>query len=145
MSPVVVSDPLLLANELRPILLRLNRHLRLEAHLLGVTSGQVSLLGTIKMHPGIGVRALAVEEGVSAPAISGHIRRLEAQGLVVRTTGVDRRFVSLTVTPAGERVLRSVRSKRTAWLATRLRRLRPDELDALEDAIPSLLRLLDEG
>jgi DNA-binding MarR family transcriptional regulator len=48
------------------------------------------------------------------------------------------------VTEAGQRVLRSVRSKRTAWLAARLRSLEPHELEALDAAIEPLTLLLAE-
>jgi len=40
----VAADPTVLANRLRPVLLKLNRHLRREVHPLGVTGGQVALL-----------------------------------------------------------------------------------------------------
>ena len=50
----------------------------------------------------------------------------------------------LTLTDEGQRVLRRVRSRRTAWLATRLRGLSPGELDAVEAAIEPLSRLLRE-
>jgi hypothetical protein len=39
-------------------------------------------------------------------------------------------------------VLRSVKSKRTAWLSARLRELEPDELDAIDAAIEPLMNLL---
>src|SRR5919206_528728 len=55
----VVTDPVAVANRLRPVLHKLNRHLRRETHSLGVTSGQVSLLAQIGRSPGIGVLALA--------------------------------------------------------------------------------------
>jgi hypothetical protein len=41
-------------------------------------------------------------------------------------------------------VLRRVRSRRTAWLATRLRGLSPAELLAVESALEPLSRLLKE-
>jgi len=56
----------------------------------------------------------------------------------------DRRRVGLTLTDEGQRVLRRVRSRRTAWLATRLRVLSPDELEAVEAAIEPLSQLLRE-
>ena len=59
-----------LANRLRPVLLKLARELRREIHSLGVTGGQVSLLVAIKVQPGIGVRELAAQEGLSAAAMS---------------------------------------------------------------------------
>src|SRR6266550_2095172 len=98
------TDPVTIANRLRPVLLKLNRHLRREIHSLGVTGGQASLLFTIQRRAGIGVRELA----------------------------------------ARERVLRSVKSRRTAWLAARLRDLSDEELQAVDAAIEPLQELIDE-
>src|SRR5215218_158357 len=123
--------PTAVADRLRPVLFKLNRELRREAHTLGITGGQVSLLVAIRRRPGIGVRELAAHERMSAAAMSGYVDRLERAGLVERTPHpVDRRRQGLSVTPAGERVFRSVRSRRTAWLAARLERLSPEELAA---------------
>jgi DNA-binding MarR family transcriptional regulator len=139
------TDPVTVANRLRPVLLKLNRHLRREIHSLGVTGGQVSLLVTIHSRPGIGVRELADLERMSAPGMSKYVARLEASGLVARdASAADRRRVGLRVTPEGERVLRSVKSRRTAWLAARLRGLSDDELEAIDAAIEPLLELIDE-
>ena len=44
---IVGTDPLTVANRLRPVLLQLARQLRREVHPLGVTGGQVSLLVAI--------------------------------------------------------------------------------------------------
>ena len=140
----LVADPVTVANRLRPVLLKLNRGLRREVHSLGVTGGQVSLLAVIKASPGIGVRELARLEGMSSPGMTKYVARLEAAGLVRRTESSDRRRVGLELTEEGQRVLRSVRSRRTAWLATRLRGLGPDELAAVEAAVEPLSRLLEE-
>jgi len=141
-----VHVPLELANRLRPVLLRLGRELRRETHSLGVTGRQVSLLIEIRQSPGLGVRELASREGISAPGISVAIARLERAGLIERSPNAeDRRRQGLRLTAAGERVLRSVRSRRTAWLSARLERLTPEELAALEAALPPLARLLEEG
>ncbi len=142
----LTADPVAVANRLRPVLLQLNRQLRREVHPLGVTGGQVSLLATIQKRAGIGVRGLAGLEGVSPAAISTHVDRLEAAGLVTRTPGTsgDRRRVGLELTPEGERVLRLVRSRRTAWLASRLKRLDPEQLEAIDCAIEPLAALLEE-
>jgi DNA-binding MarR family transcriptional regulator len=137
-------DAAAVANALRPVLLRLARQLRRELHPLGVTAGQATLLFTIQQNPGIGVRALADGEGVSAPAISAHIARLERAGLVARASGADRRRVGLTVTDDASRVLDQVRSRRTAWLDARLRTLDPDDRAAIEAAVGPLARLLEE-
>ena len=74
----------MLAEELRPLLLHLNRDLRREALPMGATVGQIALLAAIREEPGIGVRDLATRERMSAPAMSGYVDRLEAAGLVVR-------------------------------------------------------------
>jgi hypothetical protein len=47
------------------------------------------------------------------------------------------------VTSAGHRVLRSVKSKRTAWLAERLRGLDAAQLEAIDAAIEPLFALLE--
>ncbi len=140
--PTVAADPVTVANRLRPALLKLNRQLRREIHSLGITGGQVSLLVEIKASPGIGVRELAARERMSAPGMSKYVARLEAAGLVRRSVGADRRRVGLELTPEGQRVLRSVKSRRTAWLADRLRDLEPEELEAVEAAVEPLYRLL---
>ena len=136
-------NPVTLANELRPTLLKLARHLRREVMDLGVTGSQVTLLVQISQSPGIGIGDLAEREGVSAPRMSTAVQRLVAQGLVSRTRGADRRCVKLEVTPEGKAILRSVRSRRTAWLAARLKQLAPEDLDALEAAAAPLARLLE--
>ena len=131
-----------LANDLRPIVLRIARQLRKETEQFGVTSRQATLLFLVKASPGLTLRALAEAEGISAPALSAHVDRLESAGHLVRVRdAVDRRRVGLALTPKGERLIRSIRERRTAWLAERLEELEPDELRAIEGAIEPLLRL----
>lgn len=131
-----------IAGRLRPVILRLARELRREIHSLGVTGGQVTLLGSIKHNPGISATELAERERVSAPGMSGHLVRLEAAKLIERTRAHDRRRIGLFLTPEGEKVLRSVRNKRTAWLVGRLERLDPDEREQIERSIDALEKLL---
>ena len=134
-----------MAESLRPVLLRIARELRRETRAVGVSPEQVSLLVAIKQGPGIGVGELAARERVSAPAMSNHVDRLERDGLVARTPGAhDRRRVGLTLTDEGRRTLRRVRSRRTAWLASRLGKLGPEELAAIEAAVGPLSLLLAE-
>jgi DNA-binding MarR family transcriptional regulator len=144
MPAVVALDTTTVANRLRPVLLKLNRELRREIHSLGVTGGQVALLVQVKYHPGIGIRELAALERVSVPGMSKFVSRLEEAGLIERApVEGDQRRVGLTVTRAGQKVLRSVKSKRTAWLSERLRQLDPDELEAVDAAIEPLVHLLE--
>jgi DNA-binding MarR family transcriptional regulator len=142
--PKTQIDTVAIADKLRPALLRVGRELRREAREVGVSPEQVSLLVTVKYAPGIGVGELAARERVSAPAMSNHVDRLERDGLVARTPSADdRRRVGLTLTDEGQRVLRRVRSRRTAWLASRLGGLTSDELAAVEAAVEPLSRLVE--
>jgi len=143
--PKTQLDTVAVADKLRPALLRVGRELRREAREVGVSPEQVSLLVTIKYTPGIGVGELAARERVSAPAMSNHVDRLERDGLVERTPSADdRRRVGLTLTDEGQRVLRRVRSRRTAWLAARLRQLSPNQLEAVDRVIEPLMALLED-
>lgn len=143
--PKTEINTVTLADGLRPVLLRVGRELRREAREVGVSPEQVSLLVAIKYTPGIGVRELSARERVSPPAMSNHVDRLERHGLVVRTPSAnDGRRVGLTLTAEGQRVLRRVRSRRTAWLASRLGGLTPTELAAVEAAVEPLSHLLHE-
>jgi len=139
----MTNESVAIANRLRPALLRLARELRREVHSLGVTGGQVSLLAQIAANPQITASTLAKRERISAPGMSGHLGRLESAGLIERTRAADRRQVGLTVTAEGERVLRSVRKRRTAWLVEHLNGLSDEERDRIEAAIEPLERLLE--
>ena len=131
------------ADSLRSTLIRLGSALRRE-RIAGVSPHQVGLLFSIKYRPGVTVGELAADDRVSTAAMSKRITRLERDGLVARTPSeADRRCIGLTLTDEGQRTLRRVRSRRTAWLATRLNALTHDELAAVEAAAEPLARLLE--
>ena len=130
------------ADRLRPTLLRLARELRRE-RIGGVSPHQVSLLVAINHARGVTVGRLAADERVSTAAMSKRVSRLERDGLVARTPSEqDHRCVGLSLTEEGQRTLRRVRSRRTAWLASRLEELSPDELAAVGVAAEALTRLV---
>lgn len=138
-------DAVEVANRLRPVLLQLSRHLRREVGSSGVTSGQLTLLGVIHGDPGVGVGDLAAREAMSAPALCGHIDRLEAAGLVARERAADgdRRRVGLRVTDAGVAALLEARSRRTAWLADRLRDIPAEDLALIDASVDAMTRVLE--
>ena len=141
----VTLSPDAVAAELRPVVLRLARGLRKETEQLGITARQATLLWLIKRSPGLSLAELAAEEDISPPALSGHVDRLEAAGLVERTRSErDRRRVGLRLTHAGSQFLRRVRARRTTWLANRMRSLDPEELDAIGSALPALQALVHD-
>jgi DNA-binding MarR family transcriptional regulator len=143
-SDVILSSDAV-ASELRPVLLRLARELRKETEQLGITSRQATLLWLVKRSPGLSLAELATEEGISPPAMSGHVDRLERAGLLERLRSTDdRRRVGLRLTDDGERLMRRVRARRTTWLADRLRTLEPEALESIDVALPALLRLVGD-
>jgi DNA-binding MarR family transcriptional regulator len=77
--------------------------------------------------------------------MSGHVDRLERAGLLERVrSSDDRRRVGLRLTDEGERLMRRVRARRTMWLATRLQALDRNDLEAIEAAVPALMRLVGD-
>jgi DNA-binding MarR family transcriptional regulator len=141
-----VMDPVALADAIRPALLQVTRELRREARSLGLSPEQSALLATIKYAPGIGIRDLAARERISPPAMTKHVDRLERDGLVERVQSADdRRRVGVSLTAAGDRLLRRVRSRRTAWLARRLEGLGENERAALAAAVEPLRKLVPEA
>jgi len=62
----------------------------------------------------------------------------------LQTRASDRRRIGLFLTPEGEKVLKSVRKRRTAWLVERLEGLEPDEREAVEGSIDALEKLLGD-
>lgn len=131
-----------LADSLRPALLRLSRRLRNEALKSGLSAQDAIVLGLVKSHPGIGVSALAEAEQTAKPTMSGHVKRLEAEGLLERLSDAeDGRRCGLSLTPVGTRQLEQIRAQRNDWLAKRLARLDPAEREQIARATAALLKL----
>ncbi len=138
------DDPAALAELLRPALLRVARRLRQEAARAGLSALDVLLLVEIKRQPGIGVSDLAEAEQMSRPAMSTHVKRLEAAGWISRLGHAsDGRRSGFTITPAGQAALAETRRLRNDWLAARLSRLTPAERQALAAAAAPLLALVE--
>ncbi len=129
-----------LAEELRPVLHRLLRQLRRESDDIGVSPLQALLLAAIREHPGIGVGELACLEKLRGPTISGHVKAMEALGLVTREAPNpdDRRRVGLVATKKGDEIMEAIKRNRTDWLAQKLARLPPEAREAIQKAIAPL-------
>lgn len=138
-------DALAVANRLRPVVIRIYRRLRHELRDLNITNAQVSLLAAIRHAPGIGLTELAARQDITTAAMSTLVDRLEDAGFIerLRSESGDRRRVGVRLTPAGEDLLDTVRSRRTAWLATHLAALSPDDLAAIDAAVDPLVRLIE--
>lgn len=139
-TPSSQGDALLLAEQLRPALHRLYRHLRRDGEDMGISPLHKLLMVAILDHPGIGVGELAQKERLRSPTISGHIKSLAAAGLVKRTAAAsgDKRRVGLEITPAGHSMIETMRKQRTDSLAQSLARLSPESREAIRHAITAL-------
>ena len=127
-------------------MLKLSRRLRREAQNVGISPLDAQLLGLIKLRPGSGVSELAEIEQVSRPAMSVHVKRLEAAGWLTRdgdARHADKRRVCLALSDAGRRTLAAVRRSRNDWLEARLARLEPADRAALEAALAPFARLVE--
>jgi len=83
-------------------------------------------------------------EGVSQPAMTQLVSRLEKEGLAVRGNDpADRRVVVVSITDAGRAAVMRRRDGRAEALAVLLARLEPAEHAALVAALPALDRLGD--
>ena len=140
------AQPADLADSLRPVILKLSRHLRREAQKVGVSALDAQLLGVVKLSPGIGVSELADLEQMSRPAMSAHVKRLEAAGWLLRRCDApdgDKRRVALALSPSGQQALNAIRRSRNDWLAARLTALTPDERAVVAAGLAPLRRLLE--
>lgn len=137
----VIPDHVAVANQLRHAVTRLARILRQQdPGSLGPTMS--SALATISHDGPLTLGALAAREHVAPPSITKVVDKLEAAGLVDRHQDTsDRRVFRVEVTPAGRRHLAALRSRRTAWLASRLEELDPEDLARLAAAGDVLERL----
>jgi DNA-binding MarR family transcriptional regulator len=88
---------------------------------------------------------LAELERIQRPTATRTVAKLEERGLVLRTADpADGRVSLVAASAAGRTLLRSVRGRKNAYLARRLRGLSDHELAALERAAAILERLLEE-
>ena len=87
--------------------------------------------------------ALAAREGVTQPAMTQLISRLEGAGLVTREPDpTDGRVVLVTITEAGRSTMALRRRERTERLSVLLAQLIPEHQAALAAAIPAMEALV---
>ena len=134
-----------LAAKLRLAVARLARRLRREDQ-GGISHSMLSALSSLQGGP-LTLKELAVAEQVQPPTVTVLVAKLEQAGLVVREGDVvDRRVARVRLRPEGQRLLDRVRSRRTAYLARRLRGVSEEERTILARAAEILERLAkDEG
>ena len=132
-------------SQLRLAVMRLSRRLRQEA-VGDITQSQLSALATIERAGPLSLGDLADLERVAPPSMTRIAGRLEEAGLVVRNVdATDRRIARVAISETGRELLKQTRTRRDAYLATRLRALSPEERATLARALPLLERLARDG
>jgi DNA-binding MarR family transcriptional regulator len=142
-STVPTKHPVETAARLRLLITRLARAMR-QQDAGDLTPTLRAALATIDREGPLTLGDLAKREHVAPPSITRAVDRLEAMGLVTRRQDADdRRIARAHVTAAGHRYVAQNRSRRNAWLATRLADLSDGDLRRLAEAADVLERLLE--
>jgi DNA-binding MarR family transcriptional regulator len=133
-----------LVESLRLAVGRLARRLR-QQNEGEITASQFFALSSIAHYGPITLGKLASVERLRPPSVTRMVAFLEESGLVRRHPDPDDRRVSrVEVTDLGRDLIERSRTRKDAYLATRLATLSPNELAVLREATPVLERLLEE-
>ncbi|MET8429203.1 MarR family transcriptional regulator [Nocardia sp. NPDC004860] len=134
------------ASELRVAASRLLRQLRTARAGIEMTPSQAVALSRLGHEGPMSVADLARAERVRPQSMRTTLAVLEERGLVVRAPHpTDQRQVLLSLSEAGQRLLRLAHDAKEDWLATAIAtKLSPGEQDSLIAAIPLLARLTED-
>jgi DNA-binding MarR family transcriptional regulator len=136
-------DPGEFSSRLRLAIARTARRLRQEAG-TDLSPSLSSALATIERRGPLTPSELAEAERVQRPTATRIVARLEEAGLVERASDPSDGRVSLVSASAdGRALLRSMRTRKDAYLSRRLRDLDAKEVAALERATEVLERMLE--
>jgi len=140
-----LAAPALDAARLRVAVLRLSRRLR-KHDLAGLTPSQLSTLSYVGVSGPVRLGDLAAAERIAPSTLTRLVNVLESRGYVQRQPAPDDARASLvSLTESGQAALERIRAEGTAMLADILRSLPPDQLAALEVALPALESLAGSG
>jgi DNA-binding MarR family transcriptional regulator len=105
----------------------------------GLSLTSAATLATLERGGPRRLTALAAREGVTQPAMTQLVARLQDAGLVDRVPdAADGRVVYVRITAEGQAVLARRRAVRAERVAALLTRLSPDEQAALVAALPAM-------
>jgi DNA-binding MarR family transcriptional regulator len=142
-SPVSGGSPQIDATRLRVAVARLSRRLR-HHELAGLTPTQLSALATVEQAGPLRLGDVAAAEGIAPSTLTRIVTALEECGYVKRcAVPGDARASTLAITPRGHEVLERIRHESTAMLADILTLLRPEQIEALAQALPALEQLTE--
>ena len=129
-----ITEPDMLAIDLRIAVMRTSRRLRIEATGDVITPGQYTVLGHLQTESQT-LRELAELEHVQAPSMTRIVNALTEKGFATRSPHPeDGRQIQVQITESGKTVLAQARSQRTAWLAQRVASLSEKDRHVLSRA-----------
>jgi DNA-binding MarR family transcriptional regulator len=132
------------AARLRLVVMRLARRLRQQAP-EGVTPSQLSAISTLFVRGPMTLGELADAERVRPPTMTRVVASLEEGGLVERQRDEkDRRCARVALTRTGRTFVERSRTRKTAYLVGRMKKLSAEEVDALGRAIEILEKVVEE-
>jgi DNA-binding MarR family transcriptional regulator len=134
------------ASQLRDAIVRTSRRLRQEAATeTGLSPAMTAALATINRSGPLTPSELAERERVKRPTMTRTLACLEREGLIERTADpADGRSFVVIVNEAGRERLARLRRRKSAYLARRLRKLDPDEVETLARAAELLERMRED-
>src|SRR5689334_15934644 len=111
----------------------------------GLTPSMMSALATLNREGPMPLGELAAREHVAAPSVTRIVEKLHREGLVRRAPSqLDGRVVVADVTDEGRSRIEEARSRRTAWMRSRIERLPARDLEIIRRAAAILERLVEE-
>src|ERR1700760_1321609 len=124
------------ASQLRNAIVRTARALRQDAATeTGLGAGTTAALATINRSGPLTPSELADIERVKRPSMTRTLGCLERDGLIERTPDpADGRSSLVAINEAGREQMARLRRRKSAYLARRLRKLDPDEVETLARA-----------
>jgi DNA-binding MarR family transcriptional regulator len=142
-TPAVSEAELEVASRLRLAITRMARRLRQESG-SDLGPSQLAALATVERHGPLTPSELAERERIRRPGATRILARLAEAGLVERLPDpADGRSAIVSIRAEGRSLLRRLRRRKTAYLATRIRELPESDRRTLARAAEVLERLLE--
>ncbi|WP_371868278.1 MarR family winged helix-turn-helix transcriptional regulator [Duganella margarita] len=121
-------------------------HFRNVEKAAGIGGSQLWALSVIQQHPGIGVNGLAGKMDIHQTTASNLVKTLLGQGLIEQAkSSSDRRMVTMTLSPAGERSLEKAPMPFAGVLPDALASIDAATLARLEHDLNILIAALEAG
>ncbi|TMB76772.1 MAG: MarR family transcriptional regulator [Chloroflexi bacterium] len=132
------------ADRLHSAAIHLLRRVRRSDPLTGVSAAQLSALSVLMGGPRT-LGEMAAAEQVRPPTMSTLVAEMERLGLVRRSRDpADARVARIEMTAKGRRVLAKGRELRIADIERRVRRLRPEQVASVREAVSIIEAMLKE-